>query len=56
MRKSLSNPNPTAINRRQLNPYGVGDISVNGDFKVCFKTSNDFTIQLLQFRILQRIP
>lgn len=48
---------PTAINkwRTELTPYGVDDISVIDVFKICFKTTNDSSVQWLQFRILHRI-
>lgn len=38
---------PTAINkwRTELTPYGVDDISVIDVFKICFKTTNDSSVQ-----------
>ena len=39
----------------ELSPYGVDDISVQEVFKICFKTTNDSSVQWLQCRILHRI-
>ena len=48
---------PTSMGKweAELSPYGVDDISVQEVFKICFKTTNDSSVQWLQFRILYRI-
>ena len=39
----------------ELSPYGLGDISMQNVFKICFKTTSDSSVQWLQYRILHRI-
>lgn len=41
--------------KTELTPYGVDEISVRNVFKVCFKTTDDASVQLLLFKILHRI-
>lgn len=43
------------ILRTELTLYGIENISVNHVLKICFKTTNDSSVQWLQFRILRRI-
>lgn len=38
-----------------LTLYGVVDILVNDDFKICFKTNKNSPVHWLQFRILHII-
>lgn len=43
------------ILRTELTLYGIDSISVNHVFKICFKTTNDSSVQRSQLRILRRI-
>lgn len=36
------------LKMKELTRYGVDDISVKDVFKLCFKTTNDSTFQLLK--------
>lgn len=38
--------------KTEQTPYGVDDILVEDVFKVCFKTSNESSVQSLQFRFI----